>query len=95
MKMSPIGARQFVSFVKPSLPRFKAQPLKETAFNSVFLRRTFFGIRRRATAAETASQTAKSVGKICLRFTEYSTAFIIVAIAGFFLYDVTLAMKSF
>jgi hypothetical protein len=95
MKMSPIGARQFVSFTKPPFPRFKSQPLKGTAFNSVFLRRTLFGIRRRATAAETATETAKSWGQICLRFTEYSTAFIVVAIAGFFLYDVTLVIKSF
>src|SRR5579859_3270921 len=50
--------------------------------------RTLFGIRRRATATETATATAKSWGRICYRFTAYSSVFVVIAIAGFFIYDV-------
>jgi hypothetical protein len=55
-------------------------------------RRTFFGIRKHATASETATETAKSWGRICYRFTAYSTVFVVIAVTGFFLYDVEIPL---
>ena len=79
----PLPSRPFSSF--PPLPRGR---LIAPPFVHRSPQRTFFGIRKHATATETAAETAKSWGKICFRFTAYSTVFVVVAIAGFFIYDV-------
>ena len=78
-------SRQFTSFIKPpSTPRTRFRPLKTHV--PLVLRRNLFGLKRQTT--ESATKEMKKFAKICYRFTVYSGVFVILAIGGFFIYDV-------
>src|SRR5438045_3697648 len=83
LRLSSLHSRHLASFNATPRHGRLASPIVDYP-----LRRTFFGIRKRATASETATETAKSWGRICFRFTAYSTVFVVIAVTGFFLYDV-------
>lgn len=91
--------RQFSLFVKPRELRVTSPMLRYEVSQKSFIipRRTLFGRRKKQpeTATESVTETAKTVGKICYRFTTYSAGFIIIAVAGFFIYDVTFSFSLF
>ena len=79
--------RQFTSIIRPRI--IIQQPLKTfppLSFTSLVFRRNLFGMRKQTT--DSATKVAKSAYRIAFRFTVYSGVFIVIVIAGFFIYDV-------
>lgn len=86
LRLKPLcGTRLFTSIVKPRIAI--QQPLKPpSSFTSLVFRRNLFGMRKRTT--DSATKAAKTASQIAFRFTVYSGVFVVIAIAGFFIYDV-------
>ena len=75
----PLPALRITSSSRPLIIRPYASP-------SPLFRRHLFGLRKQTTDGIT--QAGRSAWKITARFVLYSGAFIVIAIAGFFIYDV-------
>ena len=65
------------------------QPLKNLppSATSLVFRRNLFGMRKQTT--DSATKAAKTVYQMVFRFTVYSGVFVVLAITGFFIYDVS------
>ena len=88
------NTRQFSSFFKPNTPRITTPILSKEFPQELFVvpRRSLFGRKKKSAelSSDSVTEKAKSFGQICYRFTIYSGVFIIIAVAGFFVYDVHL-----
>ena len=95
MRLNPARtSRPFTSLCKspprPRIPLFQ-QPLNRPVLGYVS-RRQFWGIKKETT--ESMGKAGKNFAQIFLRATLYGGAFIIVGIAGFFIYDVLIPFSQ-
>ena len=84
--------RQFNSIIKRPYPLVRTnavpiqQHLKQSSLTPFVFRRNLFSMRKQTT--DTATKAAKTAFQIAVRFTMYSSVFVIFTVAGFFIYDV-------
>ena len=95
MRLNPARtSRPFTSLCKspprPRIPQFQ-QPLNRPVLGHLS-RRQFWGMKKETT--ETMEKAGKTFAEICLRITLYGGAFMLVGIAGFFIYDVLIPFPS-
>jgi len=65
------------------------QPLNRSVLGHLS-RRHFWGMKKETT--ETMGKAGKTFYEMCVRFTLYGGAFVLVGIAGFFIYDVPITI---